>query len=258
MTTRCQELVILAAGRGERLMPHTAGRPKCLVEVAGRSILERLVAGFAARGVARFVVVAGYHAGQVRMAATRLARDLALEVEVVENASWSTTNNVHSLWLARERIASPFVLVDGDLVLARAVVDALLVPDRIAVSSVRAEGSHAEIGDQGRLVGVRPRRGDDPRLRKTVNAASFGRESWDRGLRPAVEAMIEDGRSSEFYEVAIDAAVRRGAARLVALEVGHDAWIEVDDASDLARAEARELAATRPSSPRDEASAPQG
>jgi choline kinase len=228
-------------------MPRTAERPKCLVEVAGRSILERLVQGFAARGVKRFVVVAGYQSGQVQRAATALARRHALDIRVVDNAAWSTTNNVYSLWVAREHIAAPFVLVDGDLVLGTTVVDALLVPDRVAVSNVRAEGSHAEIGADGQIVAVKPGRSEDPRLRKTVNAASFGRESWDQGFRPAVEAMIEHGRLTEFYEVAIDAAVRVGAARLLALEVDHGAWTEVDDALDLARAEARERSETGPS-----------
>lgn len=256
LTTGCSELVILAAGRGERLMPHTAERPKCLVEIAGRSILERLVAGFAGRGVRRFVVVAGYRAAQVHRAAAALAIGLGVDIRVVDNPAWAVTNNVRSLWVAREHVASPFVLVDGDLILGPPAIDALVVPDRLAVSDIAAEGSHAAIGDGGRIVAVTPGPGDDPRLRKTVNAASFGRESWEEGLRPAVEAMIAGGRSTEFYEVAIDAAVRRGAAHLLALELDPGAWIEVDDASDLARAEAREPRASRPSLRREAPSPP--
>ena len=135
-----------------------------------------------------------------------------------------------------------------------ALLAIIVAPSR----SIRAEGSHAEIGPDGRVVSVRPGRGDDPRLRKTVNAASFGERSWLRGFRPAVEALIEEGRATEFYEAAIDAAVRAGRARLLAVEADDGAWTEVDDPADLARAESREARQPRPSSTWDAPAAPQG
>lgn len=60
--TAVRQAVILAGGQSKRLGAYTAGRPKALVEVGGRSILERQVTWLAAGGVERVVVSAGYRA----------------------------------------------------------------------------------------------------------------------------------------------------------------------------------------------------
>jgi len=63
--------VLLAAGRGSRLGAHTDDRPKCLVEVAGRSMLERMLGELVALGVQRLLLVVGFREELLR---ARLAR----------------------------------------------------------------------------------------------------------------------------------------------------------------------------------------
>ena len=58
--------IILAAGAGNRLRPLTADAPKCLTEVAGRSILGRLVNNLRAQGIERLVVVIGHKGHCIR------------------------------------------------------------------------------------------------------------------------------------------------------------------------------------------------
>jgi NDP-sugar pyrophosphorylase family protein len=54
------QAIILAGGRGERLMPLTADRPKCLVEVGGRPLIDRQLRWLAGNGVDEVVVSCGY------------------------------------------------------------------------------------------------------------------------------------------------------------------------------------------------------
>lgn len=81
--------VILAAGRGSRMLALTARRPKCLVELAGRPLLHWQLDALRAAGIPRILVVRGY-------AAHCLAGDFA----TAENPRWAETNMVASLLCA--------------------------------------------------------------------------------------------------------------------------------------------------------------
>ena len=58
--------VILAAGMAKRLRPLTDTKPKCLLEVGGKTLLQRTVDAMAATGITEFVVVTGYRANMIR------------------------------------------------------------------------------------------------------------------------------------------------------------------------------------------------
>ncbi|SRR5712692_4581068 len=60
------EAIILAGGRGERLMPLTADRPKCLVELAGQPLIAHQLRWLARQGIKRVVISCGYHWEQIR------------------------------------------------------------------------------------------------------------------------------------------------------------------------------------------------
>ena len=83
--------VILSAGKGSRLYPHTEDKPKCLLPLAGRTLLEWQLDALYAAGVEEMTIVTGFHhqlvddvvaaRGQAR---GRVALD---EVEVDERAT---------------------------------------------------------------------------------------------------------------------------------------------------------------------------
>ena len=108
--------VVLAAGRGRRMGHHTADRPKCLVELGGRTLLERQVVALRAAGAAEVAVVAGWRAD--------LFDDSGLTVFV--NDRWATTTMVESLATAHSWLSDGPVLVSyGDIVYSAATVRAL-------------------------------------------------------------------------------------------------------------------------------------
>lgn len=83
--------VILAAGRGSRMKGATESRPKCLVEVAGRPLLDLQFTALRQAGVDDISIVTGYHA---EMLADRGAQ------KTFHNARWAETNMVASLMQA--------------------------------------------------------------------------------------------------------------------------------------------------------------
>ena len=111
---RVTTALLLAAGTGSRLQPLTDDAPKCLTEVNGTTILERLVDGLRQQGFKRLVVVVGYLGESIREFLADHAAGLT--VDYVTSSRYRTTNNLYSLWLARKEIHEPFLLVECDLV----------------------------------------------------------------------------------------------------------------------------------------------
>jgi choline kinase len=101
--------VILAAGCGSRMGSHTEDRPKCLIEVGGRRLLDRQLAALYAAGVVEVAVVTGWCSEQFT----------GLPVHRFHNAAWQQTSMVDSLACAGDwLLAEPVLVCYGDIVFA--------------------------------------------------------------------------------------------------------------------------------------------
>jgi choline kinase len=109
-------LIILAAGSGTRLGTLTASRPKCLVELGDRPMIDWQLVGARAAGIDRVVVIGGYEADQLQGRGDRLLR----------NPDYATTNMVETLFCAESEFGDGFVMAYGDIVYDPAVLRALL------------------------------------------------------------------------------------------------------------------------------------
>jgi choline kinase len=100
--------VILAAGKGTRLNGTIGDKPKCLLRVGGRTLVERHIDTLRAAGLDEIVVVVGCQAELVR-------RICGPGVVYVENTRYAQTNSLYSLWLARTMLRDGFVVMNCDL-----------------------------------------------------------------------------------------------------------------------------------------------
>jgi len=241
-TMTCRQAVLLAAGAGSRLGRRINSRPKCLVEVAGTPIVDNLCEILESIGVEELVVVTGYLHDVLVNHLRRMHRRLAFRF--VDNPDYRTTNNIYSLWLARELIAPPFMLLESDLFVERAVLEPLVEPDRLIVSAYTGQmnGTGVEVSTHGevtRLVlGAHMEGEDRTRLKKTVNLSSFSRSTWCEHFEPSMREYIEAGELNHFYEAALGRCIQAGAVHVTAVDVTGRKWAEIDTPDDLARAEA--------------------
>lgn len=106
--------IILAAGMGIRLNPLTGDLPKCLIPINDVSLLERCISKVARSGIKTIVVVIGFHGDKIRQALERGAHSPA-EVVYIESPDYRTTNNIVSLWLAREYLEQGAFIIEGDV-----------------------------------------------------------------------------------------------------------------------------------------------
>jgi len=106
-------VIILAAGKGERLRPLTEDRPKCLIEVhPGVPLIElQLRSITSVPEIDRVVMVTGYRAGQIE---EYLENNSQLPVTTIYNPFFDISNDLVSLWFARSHMDEPFIVLNGD------------------------------------------------------------------------------------------------------------------------------------------------
>src|SRR5690606_37005435 len=100
------------AGQGKRLLPLTEARPKCLIELSGRSLLAWQLLRLQAAGVEDAVVVTGFRADAV--AAEVAALDMAMPVRLAFNPFYTVSDNTASCWIVREAFDRDVLLLNGD------------------------------------------------------------------------------------------------------------------------------------------------
>lgn len=109
-------LIILAAGRGTRLKHLTETKPKCMIEVCGKPIIEWQVMTARQAGIKRIIIVTGHLSDAVNIPG----------VTYVRNARYSQTNMVESLFTARSYFSSFLIVSYGDILYEKSVIEKII------------------------------------------------------------------------------------------------------------------------------------
>ncbi len=228
--------IILAAGVGWRLKPHTEATPKCLLEIGGKTLLRRYLEALAALGIPEAVLVVGYLKDQVAAEAARGPADV--RVRVVENDRY-TRGNILSLWQARNEFDDDVIIMDADVLYPQELLARLLAPsdgNAIAVDEQFQDTGEEQkvVCEDGWVVEVTKKIGQDPRIRgEAVGMLRLSAEAAEI-LRGILEEFIETGKDSLEYEDALRELA--GEVPIGVVEVGDLPWVEIDFQEDLARA----------------------
>ena len=122
--TAIQKAVILAAGSGRRMRPFTDTLPKCLVPVNGTPILVNALTHLCEAGIRETVIVVGHYKEKVYELVGDDFRDM--RIIYVEAMDYDATNNMYSLWLAREHLCEDMLLLEADVFFDRQLLDKML------------------------------------------------------------------------------------------------------------------------------------
>jgi len=110
--------IIIGAGRGERLMPHTANAPKCFAEVKGKRILDWGVEALRDGGLEDVVFIGGYQIDLVQAAYPCFT--------FCDNADWPNNNILESLMHAEKHMSDGFVCAYSDILYTGSIIRQLL------------------------------------------------------------------------------------------------------------------------------------
>jgi choline kinase len=258
--TAVAKAIIIAAGRGRRLMPYTDQMPKCLVPVDHRTILGIQVEAFRAHGVRDIVVIRGY-LGDVLAAR---AGEVGGGLRFVDNRDWEHNNILESLFCAEQEIDGPVLLTYSDIIFTPDVVsrlvaatgDVSLIIDRAFRDIYEGRSDHplpeaevADLDERGlvRRVGKRALPPDEAYgefiglARLSGSGATWMRDAW-RELREAYRGREEQPfqRAPSFRAAYLTDMLQHliDAGRPIESVAIDGQWREIDTVQDLERARA--------------------
>ena len=111
--------IILAAGQGKRLAPLTEHKPKCMVNLFGKTILEWQISVFKKCGITDISIVTGYRSELIDLPG----------LEFFQNKKFETTNMVESLFCASEKLNESTIVSYGDIIFEKNVLQKLIESD---------------------------------------------------------------------------------------------------------------------------------
>lgn len=232
--------VILAAGMAKRLRPLTDKMPKCLLEVGGRTLLQRTVDAMLATGITEFIVVTGYRAGQIRDFLDTHFPELS--ITYLHNADYEHNNNIFSLWLAlKEQVrGQAFLLMDSDILCDPEAVRQVAIQPESALALNRHELGEEEmkvvVDGEMRILEISKTCRPEDALGESVGIELMT-PSYSEALYQELRQMIEqEGLIDVFYERAFERLIPQGHTFRVVDTTDYFSY-ELDTPEDFERAQ---------------------
>lgn len=228
--------IILAAGDGRRMGRLVEDRPKAMLAVCGRLLVDRQIAILKRAGYREVAMVVGYKQ-------ERLRAHLGDRVRFVENAHFSNTASLYSLWLAANLLEEGALVLKSDVLFSGTMLDRLLnapAPDALLFDPSRPPGPNRAkvkvagpfVVDLSRDMPLEEARGE------AVGIVKVGPEGGRR-LQPILDQVVAAGNRTAWAPFGFARLARTWP--IVAVDTAGLPWIEIDTPDDLRRAE-REIA----------------
>ena len=205
--------VILAAGMAKRLRPLTDTKPKCLLEVGGRTLLERTVEAMRQAGIMEFVVVTGYRGDMIRDFLT--AYDKSLSFTFLHNADYEHNNNIYSLWMAGEVVrGKDFLLMDSDIFCDPAAVVRITEEPESALAVNRHECGEEEmkvvVDSDMRITEISKTCRPEDAMGESVGIEKIAADYSEALYKELDQMILEEKLIDIFYERAFERLIPQG------------------------------------------------
>lgn len=233
--------LILAAGMGKRLGELTSENTKCMVEVNGVTLIDRMLHQLEKLHLSRIVIVVGYEGKKLMDYIGTL--DIQTPICFVNNPVYHKTNNIYSLSLAKEYLVKEdTLLLESDLIFEDSVLDILLEDSRESLVLVDKysswmDGTCVKIGPEDTIEAFIPKNNinfqDTSDLYKTVNIYKFSKAFSETHYVPFLEAYTKALGNNEYYEQVLRVIAVLDNPEIKVKKLSGQSWYEIDDIQDL-------------------------
>ena len=235
------QAIILAAGMGKRLKELTQDRTKCMVQVNGVALIDRMLHQIERRHLSRIVIVVGYEGEKLMEYIDTLG--IRTPIVYVHNPIYDKTNNIYSLALTKDYLCQDDTLLfESDLIFEDSVIDQLLDDPRETLALVDKykswmDGTCVKLGADDSIESFVP--GKSFKFReageyyKTVNIYKFGRHFSQTHYVPFLEAYSKALGNNEYYEQVLRVITMLDDPEIRAKRLNGQLWYEIDDIQDL-------------------------
>ncbi|MBN2110528.1 MAG: NTP transferase domain-containing protein [Methanosarcinaceae archaeon] len=222
--------VILAAGEGTRMRPLTASRPKVMLPVANRPMIEHIIAAAMDAGIKDFVLITGYREDAL-IDYFGNGRKYGASIEYVHQEKQMGTAD--AIACARGHVNGSFIVLNGDMLIGSGHIRQLMSSDKDAVITVREVDEPSRFGvietDSGRVIRIIEKPQNPPGNLANAGIYLFREPIFDlidrTELSPRGELEITDS-----LQMMVDAGYNVGYALL------DSEWIDIGRPWDLLEA----------------------
>lgn len=230
--------IILAAGIGSRLRPMTNAKPKCLVTSAGKTILQYQLDAYRKAGVKNIAIVVGYE-GNAIVDYCKHIKDI--EIEIIENDIYEDTNNMYSLYLARDYLKdSDFILNNADLTIDENIVKLMIEDERkdlIAVDKglYNEESMKISVKEGANYISdISKKITEGNSVGCSIDFYKFSMKSGAIFFNEIVKIIEEERNLKDWTEVAMQRLFMSQILEFQPIDISGLSWVEIDNYEDLA------------------------
>ena len=233
---------------GKRLGELTKGNTKCMIEVGGIKLIDRMLSQLASLSLKRVVIVVGYQADNL-MNYLGNRYDDKLQIEYILNPIYDKTNNIYSLALAKQQLQEDdTLLLESDLIFEDRMLTLLTenpYPNLALVAKYETwmDGTMVRIDSDNNIVSFVPKKAfrynEVPYYYKTCNIYKFSKEFSCNQYVPFLEAYSKAMGNNEYYEQVLRVITALDKSALRALPITDEKWYEIDDIQDRDIAETK-------------------
>ncbi len=243
------QAIILAAGMGKRLGDLTQNNTKCMVRVNGVTLIDRLLHQLEnisePCSLSRVIIVTGYEGQKLKEYVSSL--NIKRPIEYVDNPIYATTNNIYSLFLAKDYLLKEdSLLFESDLIFEDSVIDRIVqhpYPNLALVDKFESwmDGTVVTLDEEDNIKrfipGSKFSYKETKEYYKTVNIYKFSKEFSYSHYVPFLAAYSKALGNNEYYEQVLRVIALLDKPEIKALRLNGEAWYEIDDVQDLDIAE---------------------
>lgn len=236
------QAIILAAGMGRRLGEYTRDNTKCMVEVNGIKLIDRLLRQLGQLSLRRVLIVVGYKGKELREYLENNYHG-PLRLEFADNPIYDRTNNIYSLSLVKEQLQDDdTLLIESDLIFDDELFPMIVKCQYSNVALVAKyetwmDGTMVRIDSENNIVNFVPRKAfnyaEVDHYYKTVNIYKFSRQFLKEIYVPFLGAYSQVMGNNDYYEQVLRVINTLDRVEMKALDIGKRRWYEIDDAQDL-------------------------
>ena len=233
--------IILSAGQGKRLLPLTETRPKSMLSVAGKPILEWQVQALLAAKIDRLSIITGFNSALIEEHINdRFGADPD-RINTVFNPFYSVSDNLASCWMARHAMDEDFLLLNGDTLFEPALLDTVLNSPAAPVTLTidykdRYDNDDMRVELEDSMVrAVSKTLPDEHTMAESIGLLYF-RGNGPALFRDQLDRQMKQGSGLRLWFLSVvDALARQSLVR--ACSIKGRRWCEIDFKRDLENAE---------------------
>jgi NDP-sugar pyrophosphorylase family protein len=237
-----KNVIILAAGMGTRMKHLTNDIPKCLIPVNGISILHNMLENLSEAGVTHCTIVIGYLGNMIIDEVGDSYK--GIQINYIENKDYETTNDMYSLWLAKDIIKRGAFLIESDIFLKRGVLEE--IQKKSQKKSYYITGKYRD--DRHNILISTKNRDKINNVydsdivsdsNKNTYLISAGiliiQPDFGKKLSSWLDSFVKEKQLNVYYDLIISKII--SGFPLYSYEIPTDNWIEIDRIEDLQKAE---------------------